>query len=176
MSFNGHFWDIFCPYSFQSEQPMTKSTKNCPESDMWLRQAFHLAFFQKLKDQNSKTQAIFFQNSSIFIQKLKDFFSKLQDFFKNQGIFLKTQGYFGQNSIFRQIGDPMLPEKRPNANPDLSILTVVEIFIKYFLSIKYIDAVKFLVSSDRGLGRERESFTKLRQGGRYFRESDKIFY
>ena len=32
----------------------------------------------------------------------------------------------------------------------------------YLLSIKYIDAVKFLVSSDRGPGRGR--FTKLRRG------------
>jgi len=41
-----------------------------------LTQGCHLAFFQKLKHRNSKTQANFFQNSSIFSQKLKQVLQK----------------------------------------------------------------------------------------------------
>jgi len=45
-----------------------------------VKQGCRLAFFQKLKDQIPKTQAIFFQNSSNIFQKLKEIWKKTEIF------------------------------------------------------------------------------------------------
>ena len=63
---------------------------------------------------------------------------KNQDFSKNSKDFSKNQGCFVENSVFREIGDPMLLEKRPNENPALikRPINFVLIGIKFKLEIK----------------------------------------
>ena len=70
-------------FNWLTQETVTVTQETVKER--YIEQGCRLAFFQKLKHQNSETQGPKFQNSSNFSQKLKDFF---------------------QNSIFRKFLTP----------------------------------------------------------------------